>query len=70
MMGTAKVNKHVPPMTAQDFFYIADVLASIKADRPAKKVVIEAFADALEPTNPNFKRDYFVAACNREQETT
>ena len=55
---------HVPPMSAQHFFYVADVMAKITAERPSKNVVVEALADAFEATNPNFQREFFVAACN------
>jgi hypothetical protein len=65
---TTKAGKHYPSMTAQDFFFIADVLASITAERPAKKVVVEAFAEALAHTNPTFRHDLFAGACNRKED--
>jgi hypothetical protein len=64
---TTRTDKHYPSMTAQDFFFIADVLASITADRPSKGVVVAAFAGALAHTNPNFRHDLFVGACNRKE---
>jgi hypothetical protein len=61
-----KKNTHVPPMTAQHFFYIARTIQQF-VDRPSKKVVIEAFADRLEATNPNFRRDLFVSVSEGKQ---
>jgi hypothetical protein len=51
-------------MTARDFQLIADVLASIEAERPVKETVIAAFAEELAHTNPNFRPDRFRDACN------
>lgn len=68
-MAIAKVNKHYPPMSAQHFFYIADVLASIEAERPSKKLVVDRFTERLALTNPNFKAEFFREACNRPEET-
>ena len=64
-----KVNRHVPPMSAQHFFFIADVLASIETERPSKKVIVERMANQLALTNPNFRRDFFIEACFRSKET-
>ncbi len=59
-------NKHYPSMTAQDFFLIADVVRGL-ADRPSRQVVAKSFAEELQHTNPNFKRDLFLAACDPER---
>ena len=63
---TTRVDKHYPSMTAQDFFFIADVLAGITAERPSKNVIVAAFAEALAHTNNQFRPDLFRSACNRQ----
>ena len=67
---TRRVQAHIPPMSAQHFFFIAETMATIEAERPSKNVVVEALADRLALTNPNFKRDFFIEACNRTNEET
>ena len=59
-------NKHYPPMTAQHFWFIADVVRNL-SDRPSRKAVAAAFADELQHTNPNFRREFFLDACDPER---
>lgn len=63
-------NKHFPPMTRQQFQYIAEIIASIEADRPAHNVIVEVFTEKLAHTNPNFKENFFRAACVRNSGQT
>lgn len=63
-----RVSKHYPSMTARDFFLIADVLRSIDAERPSKKVVVAAFIRELQHTNPNFNPSMFEKACFADKE--
>tara|TARA_Y100001951_G_scaffold44516_1_gene35210 strand:+ start:345 stop:596 length:252 start_codon:yes stop_codon:yes gene_type:complete len=49
-------------MSRQHFQLIADVIASLEISTTIKKTIGEKFADALESTNPGFKRDYFIKA--------
>ena len=57
-------NRHQPPMTAQHFQLIAEVLDGIEADRPSHKVIVASFDERLAMTNPNYKSHFFIRAAN------
>ena len=57
----------IPKMTRQHFELIARVLSAYRPawsieQCAAVDVVVDAFADALAPTNPNFDRERFIRA--------
>lgn len=56
-------SKHYPSWTARDYWLVADVLRSIEAERPSKKVVVAAFIEELQHTNPAFNPSMFEKAC-------
>jgi hypothetical protein len=60
-----------PKLSRQDFQFIADVIKELPSfeckqdnDVVRHSAIVERFASALASTNPNFKRDRFIAACN------
>jgi len=63
-------NKHYPPMTRQQFQFVAEIIASIEADRPAHSVIVSTFVEGLAHTNPYFREDYFRQACVRNSGQT
>jgi hypothetical protein len=50
--------------TRQHFEAIAQVIRELPPT-PGQVLVAERFADRLEQTNGNFKREQFLAACDR-----
>jgi hypothetical protein len=50
-------------MTRKDFVLIAATIKALGISPEDRKRVAEDFAYTLRATNPNFKRDRFLAAC-------
>ena len=55
-------------MQRQHYQLVADVIASLEVTTTIKKAIAEKFADAFEPTNKLFKRDYFIKATRKKDE--
>jgi len=55
-------------MTRQHYQLVADVIASLDVTTTIKKAIAEKFADAFEPTNKLFKRDYFIKATRKKDD--
>lgn len=57
-------------MTKKDFQVIAATIANTVMSRSTRVVVAQAFADALAPLNPRFKRDLFIQAATGQVSVT
>ena len=54
----------VPSLTRASFCLIAETISTIDFDSSADRArVIANFTDALRPTNPQFKPERFINAC-------
>jgi hypothetical protein len=50
-------------MSRKDFVLIAATIKALAISPEDRKLVAEDFAYTLRTTNPNFKRERFLAAC-------
>ena len=63
MSVTNQPTRRYRTMTKKDFELIAETIREVDTVVDQREIYAHAFADALAETNPRFKRDEFLIAC-------